>query len=177
MGQVVKPHYKALYKIMDYVTTTAKRELNLQPKGQWNSKDKKYKFQVTSTGNTEFYKDKEMRKNVGGHIVYLNLALVTIVYMIQRIVVLSVTEAELIQVVKCAKDMLFMWRLLLKMDLEVKLPMILEADNQGDINMINNWSSSGRTCHIDCNLKFLHKLKQVNILRVIWKSGKEMRQM
>ena len=106
MGQVVKPHYKALYKIMDYVTTTAKRELKLQPEDQWDSKDKKYKFWVTSTSDTEFCKDKEMRKSVGSHIVYLNLSLVVIVCKMQRIVALSVTEAELIQVVKCAKDML-----------------------------------------------------------------------
>ena len=80
---------------------------------------------------------------------YLNLALVAIACCMQRIVVLSVMEAKLIQIVECAQDMLFVWCLLTDMGLKVTLPMILESDNQGAINIVNNWLSSGRTCHID----------------------------
>ena len=61
----------------------------------------------------------------------------------QQIVALSVTEVELIQIVKCAQDMFFIWQLLTDMGLKVTLPMILESDNKGAINIINNWSSSG----------------------------------
>ena len=43
------------------------------------------------------------------------------------IVALSVTEAELYLAVLCAQDMIFIWRLLLSLGLEVKLPMILEV--------------------------------------------------
>ena len=59
------------------------------------------------------------------------------------------------------------------MDLVVELPIILETDNQGAIDIVNNWSSSGRTRHIDCRLKFIRELKEANILRVIWRPGKD----
>ena len=102
---------------------------------------------------------------------YLNLALVAIVCRMQRIVALSVTEAELIQIVECAQDMLFVWRLLTDMGLKVNLPMILESDNQGAINIVNNWSSTGCTHHINCRLKFLREMKEANVIRVVWRAG------
>ena len=97
----------------------------------------------------EFCKDQKTHRSVGGHVVYLNLALVAIACQMQQIVALSVTEAELIQIVECAQDMLFVWQFLIDMGLKVTLPMILESDNQRAIDIINNWSSSGQTCHID----------------------------
>ena len=99
----------------------------------------KFKFIVSGISDTEFCKEKITRKSTGGHVVYLNMALIAIACQMQRIVALSVTEAKLIQVVECAQDILFAWRLLMEMDLEVELPMILETDNQGAINIINNW--------------------------------------
>ena len=90
----------------------------------------------------------------------------------QKIVALSITEAKLVQIVECAQDMLFMKQLLNEMDLEVEFSMILETDNQGAIDIVNNWLSSGQTRHIDCRLKFLCELKEANILRLIWRSGK-----
>ena len=84
---------------------------------------------------------------------------------------LSVTEAELIQIVECAQDMLYVWCLLMDMGLKVTLLMILESDNQGAIDIVNNWSSSGQTRHIDCRLKFLREMKEANVLRVVWWAG------
>ena len=72
----------------------------------------------------------------------------------QRIVALSVTEAELIQCVECAQDMLYVMHVLEDMGLKVNKPMILECDNQGAVNIANNWSSMGRTRHMDVRYKF-----------------------
>jgi hypothetical protein len=57
------------------------------------------------------------------------------------------------------------------MGLQVLLPMILECDNQGAVDIINNWSSTGRTRHIDVRYKFLRELKEANVLRVVWCSS------
>ena len=164
-------HVKALYRILDYCVATSKRGLVLKPTGRWDGIDKDYEFSVSGVSDTEFCKDQKTRRSVGGHVVYLNLALVAIACRMQRIVALSVTEAELIQIVECAQDMLFVWRLLTDMGLKVNLPMILESDNQGAINIVNNWSSTGCTRYIDCRLKFLREMKEANVIRVVWRAG------
>ena len=46
--------------------------------------------------------------------------------------------------------------------------MILEVDNQGAIDIVNNWASSGRTRHMDVRYKFLRELKEANLLRCVW---------
>ena len=44
--------------------------------------------------------------------------------------------------------------------------MILEIDNQGTVALVNNWSASGRTRHMDVRQKFLRELKEEGILLV-----------
>ena len=54
---------------------------------------------------------------------------------------LSVTEAETVAGVQCVQDMLYVKRLLESMGLLVELPMILEIDNSGAVDLANNWSA------------------------------------
>ena len=89
----------------------------------------------------------------------------------QRIVALSVTEAELIATVQCAQDMLYIKWILNGIGLKVKTPMILECDNKGAVDLSNNWSTGGRTRHVDTREYFLRELKEANILKVIWIPG------
>jgi hypothetical protein len=51
------------------------------------------------------------------------------------IIALSVTKAELYAAVLCAHDMLFIMRLLFSLGLDVQLPMILEVDNKGAVDL------------------------------------------
>ena len=104
----------------------------LNSTGVWDGKDRHFEFQVRGISDLEYMKDKESRHSVGGHVVYLNDAPVSTCCKMQQIVCASVTEAELIQAVDCAHDMLFVYRLLSNMGLKVAMPMILEMDNQGD---------------------------------------------
>ena len=46
--------------------------------------------------------------------------------------------------------------------------MILEVENQGAVDLANNWSADGRTCHVDVRQNFLRKLKENGILPVKW---------
>ena len=45
--------------------------------------------------------------------------------------------------------MLFVYRLIQSLGLEVELPMILEMDNKGAVDLANNWSVGGRTRHVE----------------------------
>ena len=77
---------------------------------------------------------------------------------------LLVTEAEIAAGVMVAQDMLYIYRLLESLELEVELPMILEMDNSGAVDIANSWSVGGQTRHMDVRNKFLHELT----LRVYW---------
>ncbi len=53
----------------------------------------------------------------------------------QKFVTLLVTKAKLYAATSCAQDMLFVWRLMTAMGLKVKLPMILQFNNKGMIDL------------------------------------------
>jgi hypothetical protein len=53
---------------------------------------------------------------------------------------LSVSEAEIAAGVMVAQDMLYVYRLLESLELEVELPMILEMDNSRAVDIANSWS-------------------------------------
>ena len=57
------------------------------------------------------------------------------------------------------------------MELQVELPMILEVNNQGAVDLANNWSAGGRTRHVDVRQNFLRELKEAGILIVKWIPG------
>jgi len=56
--------------------------------------------------------------------------------------------------------------------LKNKLTVILELDNNGEVDIANNWSVVGRTKHIDTKQFFIRQLKEEGIIRVIWILGK-----
>ena len=103
----------------------------------------------------------------------LNGAPVTFRSATQKTVALSVTEAELYAAVLCAQNMLYVMHVLQSMKLKVKLPMVLEVDNQGAVDLANSWSVGGRTRHVDVRQCFLRELKEAGILIVKWVAGSE----
>eukprot|EP00956_Cyclotella_meneghiniana_P017441 scaffold28424_cov41-Cyclotella_meneghiniana.AAC.1 len=53
------------------------------------------------------------------------------------------------------------------MGLKVKLPMVLEMDNKGAVDLANNYSVGGRTRHVDARFFYLRELKEEEGLMVI----------
>jgi hypothetical protein len=82
----------------------------------------------------------------------------------QRHVTLSVTEAEGAAGVTEAQDILFVYNILKSLGLKVQLPMVLEMDNKGAVNLANSWSVGGRTHHVDVQMYFLRELKDDGLL-------------
>jgi hypothetical protein len=67
----------------------------------------------------------------------------------QKSVALSVCEAEQTAGVLFAQDMLYIWNVLESLGLKMKLPMTLEINNKGAVDLANNWSIGGCTRHVD----------------------------
>ena len=85
----------------------------------------------------------------------------------QKIITISITEAESAAGVITAQDMLCVYWLLKSLGLHVKLPMVLEMVDRGAVDLANNWSVGRRTMHIGVKNYFLHELKDQGIL-VVW---------
>ena len=106
-------------------------------------------------------------------ITYLDGAIVKQYSKMMPIVALSTTEAELYSAVITAQDMMFVYHVVVGLELKVKLPMILYCNNNGAVQLANNWSVGGRTRHVDIKQNFLRELKDNGLLKVEWMSGED----
>ena len=94
LGRANEAHVKACKRILKYCVDTSERGLRLQPTGHWDGRDRNYEFKIGGKCDSEYAKNEENRRSVGGHVVYLNDAPVVLSCKAQRTVSLSVTEAE-----------------------------------------------------------------------------------
>jgi hypothetical protein len=111
---------------------------------------------------------KQTRRSVSSFSVFFEGTPVSVRSGMQRIMLLSTTEAETIAAVQCAQEMLYISRLVTSLGLKIKPLMILEIDNKGAIDLVNSWSISGRTKHMEVHYQFLQELKEKGILKVEW---------
>ena len=116
----------------------------------------------------------ESKQSISGYAVLLEEAPVSAKSGQQNFVTLSSTESELVSGTHCAQEMLFVKNVLESVGLQVELPIILEIDNKGAVDLANNWSIGSRTCHIDVRYHFLRELKEAGIIKTVWKSGLDM---
>ncbi len=99
--------------------------------------------------DSDYAKEHKDRHSVSGHLVYLEAAPAMFKSSTERTVSLSTTKAKTYAGVTCVQDMLYMKNVLESHGLKVKLPMVLEMDNQRAVYLANNRSVGGRTKHID----------------------------
>jgi hypothetical protein len=121
-------------------------------------------FVISGCLDSDYAKEPNDRHSVSGHVVYLEGAPAMFKSSTERTVSLSTTKAETYAGVTSVQDMLYMKNVLKSLRLRVKLPMVLEMDNQGALYLANNWSIGGRTRYIDVKSVFLRKLKEVGVL-------------
>jgi hypothetical protein len=149
-------HMKAMKRVMEYCVETKEQGLVLKPDVKWNG-DPEFKLVIRGISDPDFAKDPETRTSVSGHSTFLCRAPVIQRSTMQSIVALSVTEAELFAATNNAQDMLYTKRIIESLGLNVQLPMILEVDNKGAIDLVNSYSVGGRTRHVETRQYFLRQ--------------------
>ena len=168
MSKASPDHMKAVLRIMKYCSDTKERGWMLKPSRKWNGVDREFEFKIRGKADSNFATCKETRKSVTGYCVWLEDSLIAVKSGMQKIVALSVTEAETIALVQCVQEMMYAKKVLMSMKLKVELPMKVEVDNRGAVDLVNGWSCSGGTKHMDVRLMFLRELKENKIIEVIW---------
>jgi hypothetical protein len=171
-GKANAAHMKAMKRLMKYCVKTKDRGWVLKPSRRWDGR-KGFKFRVSGHSDSNYAACKETRKSVSGFFVSLEDVPILAKSVGQKIVTLSVTEAELYAAVLCVQEMLYVKKVLESMGLEVELPMVIHLDNRGAVDLANGWSIAGRTRHIDTRQWFLRELKAEGILKIEWVKGEE----
>ena len=158
VGQMDSVKYMARY-----IVGTPNRGLVLAPKRLWDG-DMSFEFELHGRSDSDYASCKDDRRSVTGSRVFMEGAPVAFRSNTQKFVTLSVTEAESGAGVTTAQDMMFTYRLLTSMGLKVKLPMLLEMDNKGAVDLANNYSVGGRTRHVDVRFFYLRELKEEGLM-------------
>ena len=173
MSRASEDHMKAVLRILKYCADTKERGWELKPNRTWDGKDRSFLFKIRGKSDSNYATCKETRRSITGYLVWLEEALIAVKSGMQKIVALSVTEAEIIALVQCVQEMMYMKKVLESILLKVELPMIVEVDNKGAVDLVNGWSSSGGTKHMDVRIMYLRELKEQKILKVVWQPTKE----
>jgi hypothetical protein len=153
-------------RVMQYCLGTKQKGLTLKPDCKWDG-DPNFKFILAGKSDSTYASD-ENAKSVTGYSTTLNGAVISYKSKGQTAMTLSVTESELVAAIDCVQDLLFERRVLESIGLQVELPMILRVDNRGVVDLVNNWSVTGRTRHITARINFLRELKEQGIIKVEW---------
>lgn len=114
-----------------YIRTTPTRGLVLKPTGNWNHKDINLKFKICIHLDWNYETDPESRRSMTSTVVYFNDAPIVFSSVTQKHVMLSVTEAELLAIETKVQDMMYIYRVIMSMELQVELPLADEMENSG----------------------------------------------
>jgi hypothetical protein len=148
MRETTQDHYKAMLRVLKCSLDYGDQGLVIKPNRKWDDSHS-HKFVISGHSNSDFAKEPNNRRSVLGHMVYLEVAPAMLKSSTERTGSLSTTKVEKYAGVTCVQDMLYMKNILESLGLRVKLPMVLEMDNQRAVYLANNWSVGGRTRHID----------------------------
>jgi hypothetical protein len=133
MHEATKDHYKAMLCVLKYNVDTVNQGLVLKPKRKCDG-SQNHKFIISGYLDLDFAKESKDRCSLSGQMVYLEGAPAMFKSSTEkRTVSLSITEAEIYTGVTCVQDMLYMKDVLESLGLKVKIPIVLEMNNQGAV--------------------------------------------
>ena len=140
-------HVCALMTLIKYVTHTRHQGLLIVPKDMWRAD---YKFKIHGRSDSHYATHPDDCRSISGGRLFENDIPISFQSITQKIMMLSVKEAEIAAGVMVVQDMINIYRLLESLELKMELPMVLKMDNSGAVDIVNRWSVGGRTHHWMC---------------------------
>ena len=155
--------YKEMLRVMKFVLDTRSLAIKVAPVGLIEDE-----WIVVAYSDSDFGGDKETRISIAGFILYLMGVLISWRSKGQKSVTLSSSEAEYVALSEAAKEVKFVYQLLVSMDMKVKLPIVVHVDNLGAVFMSENVSVSQRTKHVDIRYRFVQEFVLDRFIKVIF---------
>ena len=156
--------YKEMLRVIKFVIDTKHLALKLKP----TPLDENVKWELIAYSDSDFAGDKETRISIAGFVLYLMGVPVSWRSKGMKSVTLSSTEAEYVALSEAAKEVKYVYQLLMSMGVEVKLPIVVRVDNIGAIFMSNNVAVSQRTKHVDIRYHFVREFVLDGFLKVVF---------
>jgi len=116
--------------------------------------------------DSDFGGDKETRISVAGFIIYLMGVPIRCRSKGQKSVVLSSSEAEYVALSEAAREVKFIYQVLISLNFTVKLPIFVNLENLGAIFMSENVSISTKTKHVDIRYGFVQEFVLDGFLKI-----------
>ena len=162
--------FKEMLRVAKYVLDTRTYGLKIEPK---KLESDKANWTMTMFSDSDFASDKETRISVTGYILFLMGVPIVWKSKSQRGVTLSSSEAEYVALSEAAKEVKFVYQLLVSIGINVKLPITIHVDNVGAIFIGENTSTSGRTKHIDICYRFVKEYVDDKFIEIIFVGTKD----
>ena len=155
--------YKEMLRVMKFVLDTRSLAIKVAPVELIDDE-----WIVVAYSDSDFGGDKETRISIAGFILYLMGVPISWRSKGQKSVTLSSSEAEYVALSEAAKEVKFVYQLLVSMGMKVKLPIIVHVDNLGAVFMSENVSVSQRTKHVDIRYRFVQEFVLDRFIKVIF---------
>ena len=144
---------KEMYRCVKYVLDTSDYGLRIAPTklidGHW---------QLDTYTGSDWAGDKNTLWSVSGFIVYLMGVPILWRSRQQRSVTLSSTEAEYVSLSEAAKEIKFVYQIMMAMGFKVKTPITVMVDSVGAEFMAENVTTSQRTRHVDIRYAYVREM-------------------
>ena len=151
-------HFKALKRILRYLKGTIDYGIVLRKKSDT--------FDIVGYADSDWAGDKNSRRSQSGWIVTLSGNPVVFGSTQQKSVALSTTEAELMALSMCVRDMLYLHQLL-KDIVTIPLPMVCNCDNLGTVQILNSGNRSSRSKHVDIKYFFVREKIMEGVIKLV----------
>ena len=155
--------YKEMKRVIKFVLDTAAYGLKLKPTGLNDDH-----WTMEAYTDSDWAGDKDNRRSVSGFIIYILGVPISWRSRQMRSVVLSSSEAEYVSLSEAAKEIKFIYQILMSMGMKVKTPIIVRVDNVGAIFMAENATTSQRTRHVDIRYNYVREFVEDKFLKIIF---------
>ena len=150
-----KSAYKEMLRASKYVLDTKGRGLGIHPV----MRDVLKWIRIVYL-DSDWSRDKDDRKSVGGFLLFVNGVLVAWRSKKQKVASLSSSEAEFYALAEAVKEIPFFIQVLAFLGVPVETPVTVYVDNIGAIFLSKNPSSSSRSCHM--SMRYFHVMDLQN---------------
>jgi hypothetical protein len=154
---------KEMYRCIKFVLDTSYYGLKIQPTGLTDGH-----WTLQAYTDSDWAGDKDTRISVSGYIIYLLGVPISWRSRQQRSVVLSSSEAEFVSLSEAAKEIKFIYQILVSMGLKVKTPIVVNVDNVGAMFMSENMTTSQRTRHVDIRYNYVREFVEDKFLKIVF---------
>lgn len=167
-----KGHLRAAKRVVKYLKGTMQMGLIY---GQESSLPKNLPpFGLKGFANSNFTSNLKNRMLVMGYCFFVNSAVVLRSSKKQKNVFISITEAKYIALGHGAREVVWIWRFINKIELDTVEYIILHRDNEMSIALTKNVESKHCTKHIDVQHYYIQKLVNKGKLTIKWILGSKM---